>query len=117
MRMQPGAGRFSRPTGKDQLRCATSISLACGSSHHAFRCDILLIESCARLTTRTVAAQESPQESVPLAAVPEYPVIPPAARASAPPPGGLPPWVWVLLGVVLAKSFDVVRRAPDLVLP
>jgi hypothetical protein len=42
-------------------------------------------------------------------AVPEYPLAPPqAAQPSAAPRSGFPPLVWVVLGVVLAKGFDLV---------
>lgn len=42
--------------------------------------------------------------------VPEYPVAPPQASApNAAPRGGFPPLVWIIVGVVLAKTFDLVR--------
>ena len=41
--------------------------------------------------------------------VPEYPVAPPQRAApDAVPRSGFPPLVWVVLGVVLAKGFDLV---------
>lgn len=44
-------------------------------------------------------------------AVPEYPVSPPPVPAAAAAPrGGFPPLVWVILGVVLAKTFDFVSK-------
>ena len=43
-------------------------------------------------------------------AVPEYPVSPPVAppAAVARPGSGLPPLVWIVVGVLLAKGFDLV---------
>lgn len=50
--------------------------------------------------------------------VPEYPVsLPPPAAAAAQARGGLPPLVWVVVGVLLAKGFDLVRSSPHSQVP